>query len=102
MNMSEPWIFGLVAMSAFVVLICLAFVSFSESIRGRVRRTFSCPVDGREVTALFSADNFRTERYEDVLACSAFADSSRVSCDKPCLRIAKPLLTVSSPGGAPA
>jgi hypothetical protein len=87
--MSDPWIFGLLSLIAFAVLLCFTFAGVSESTGGNVRRTVRCPEHGREVTAVFSADYFQTKRYKDVIACSAFADPSRVSCSKACLDLDK-------------
>ena len=57
--------------------------------RGRVgytRRRFACPETGTDVECVLTR-SMRTGAFRDVVACSAFADPERVTCDKACVRL---------------
>jgi hypothetical protein len=92
----EPLILALVVLLGLVSLVSLAALEVGTSTRSRMRRTFRCPKDRRVVTATFALDNFRPEAYEDVCTCSAFADPSRVTCNKACLSLPRAALAAES------
>lgn len=52
-----------------------------------VRTSFRCPVKRRMVTAEFAV-SAGADRPRAVLACSAFADPTRVACARRCLAVA--------------
>jgi hypothetical protein len=90
----ESAILALLVLLGLVSLVSLAAVEIGTSTRSRMRKTFRCPKDQRAVTATFALDNFRPEAYEDVCTCSAFADPSRVACNKACLALPRAALAV--------
>lgn len=51
-----------------------------------VRRSFWCPVHGRNVTAEFQETVWHG-RLVEVTRCSEFSDSQAVACEKVCLRL---------------
>lgn len=58
-----------------------------RALRTRVvRAEFPCPRTGRSVTVRFLADE--RERPQAVMACTAFADPTTVTCDQACLAAA--------------
>jgi hypothetical protein len=89
MAMFATWAFGavmLVVGGSFLVTI-LWLAAWRQTI---VWQSMWCPSSGRPfkklfVVVAFLTDSFPRRRYRDVLCCSAFADPSRVSCDKRCL-----------------
>ena len=50
--------------------------------RGKVTRSFRCPLSGEPVTATFVADYPR-----EVISCSAFTKPRHIRCTKACLRL---------------
>lgn len=75
---------ALVGVTLFFVLQDVA-----RSTRAELDRSFRCPIRDLEVTATFRTDFFDRDRFEDVLACTAFDDPLRLECDRGCLRLTK-------------
>jgi len=83
------WIWPVVTVAVIGVVLLLVTSELASSTRGRVERTFVCPVSGKDVSALFDSDFFAPGHYRDVLACSRFAPGTAVACGKDCLAMSK-------------
>jgi len=83
------WIWPVLTVAEVGVVLLLVTSELASSTRGRVERTFVCPVSGRDVSAVFDSDFFAPGNYRDVLACSRFPAGAPVSCGKDCLAMSK-------------
>jgi hypothetical protein len=74
---------GLVVLNVALILVMMVGL-LPRALRTRVvRAAFPCPRTGRPVVVRFLADE--RERPLAVMACTAFADPTTVTCDQACL-----------------
>ena len=83
------WIWPIVTVAAVAVVLVFLTRDLEGSTRGRVERTFRCPGDGLEVTALLQSDFFDPHHYREVLLCSRYGMNRAPQCDRACLALDK-------------
>jgi hypothetical protein len=86
--MSLDWLWPVMTLVSVGLVAWLISRELMQSGRGRVERSFVCPVNGAQVTATFASDLFDSYAFADVVTCSRYPDGP-VSCDKECLALSK-------------
>ena len=83
------WLWPLMTLVAVAVVLVFVAREIDGSTGGRVERTFVCPTNGQEVTALLQSDFFDPDHFRDVLLCSRFGMNRSPQCGRACLAMAK-------------